>query len=414
MQTNKNSIIISHTFYPVEGGIQTYLLKVAENWPSKIKVFCNEEKNVNSYLNEPVPIQRFKIGEFSYFKSIIEMSKILFFGSFSTILLRWYLLFLLIISRSVITNIAGFTKKILNDIKTNLVRYESVQCSVPISSGVIGLIIQIMFNIKLVIYIHGSELLIYNKRWNYRLLIKLLFRNTTVIISNSNYTKEIATKIGVNSQKVKVINLGADVKNFYPLKTKDEIYTKYNIPKNHKLLYTISHLIPRKGNDMIIKAMPKILKENPDVTYLIGGKGEYKTKLEGLIKKNHLETNVKFTGFIEENDLNKIMNACDIFVMPNRQEGDDIEGYGIVFMEANACKKPVIVGRSGGAVDAVIDGVTGLLVNPLSSKDIANKILYLLKEEKICDKMGLSGFNLVKNERNWDKVTQKVIDLITN
>ena len=124
--------------------------------------------------------------------------------------------------------------------------------------------------------------------------------------------------------------------------------------------------------------------------------------------------NIKFTGFIAEADLNKIMNACDIYVMPNRRVGDDVEGYGIVFMEANACKKPVIGGRSGGVVDAIIDGKTGFLVDSHSVSDISEKILDLLKDEKKNKNIGMNGFKLVINERNWDIVVSKIRNIISD
>lgn len=407
-----NTIFISRSFYPIEGGIQTYLRNVAERWDiGDVCVYCGRADNIPDQIKTPLKIQRYSYTTKSYLNALIIIFKLLFNkpGYFFK-KLKFFLL--LICSRSVVKNIAEFTKTVIIDITNMSFQPNSFHCSVPIYTGLVGVILKFQYNGKLIIYIHGSELLIYGKNKLSKKIMKYVFSIADVIISNSNYTKELAVEIGADQNKIKVVNLGANTQQFYPIDSKEEIYKKYNIPVNHKLLYTISHLIPRKGNDMVIKAMKEVVKSYPDVTYLIGGKGTYKTELQKLIIQNKLQDNVKFAGFIADDELNKVMNACDVYVMPNRKEGNDIEGYGIVFMEANACKKPVIAGRSGGAVDAVIDGKTGFLVDPESIEDITKKVLRLLMNDKLRIEMGDSGYKFVTSERNWDKVAKEIKRLV--
>ena len=411
---NFNSIFITRTFYPIEGGIQTYLKNIALKWKNgKVRIYCKKEKKIPDLINKPLHIQRYNFSSKSYVSALYRIF-ILLFNNSDLIFKKIKFFLFLVCTRSVAKNIANFTTDIVKDLKRDSYDPNIIQCSVPIYTGLVGVIIKFIFKGKLVIYIHGSELHIFNKDRNLRKLLKFVFDFADVIISNSTYTKDIAVKLGALKEKIEVVNLGANIKEFYPIDSKKEIYKKYNISQDHKLLYTISHLIPRKGNDMIIKSMNSIIKEYPNVTYLIGGKGEYKRELEKLIKENNLQSNIKFTGFIAEADLNKIMNACDIYVMPNRRVGDDVEGYGIVFMEANACKKPVIGGRSGGVVDAIIDGKTGFLVDSHSVSDISEKILDLLKDEKKNKNIGMNGFKLVINERNWDIVVSKIRNIISD
>ena len=117
---------------------------------------------------------------------------------------------------------------------------------------------------------------------------------------------------------------------------------------------------------MVLKALPKVLEKFPNLTYLIGGRGEYQKELEKIVFEKNLSKNVRFIGFIQDDEINNIMNACDVFVMPNREEKGNVEGYGIVFMDANACGKPVVGGRSGGVNDDIIDGKNGVLVDTYS------------------------------------------------
>jgi phosphatidylinositol alpha-1,6-mannosyltransferase len=404
---------LSYTFYPVEGGIQTYMKQVAlHQKKSDVRVYCKTEKDVPATMNDHLNIERFSFGSNSYIFAAIKILKILF-SDFKNPFAKLKLYFLLLINRCNLKDICNFTDNMLKSQKSKNFIPDIVHCSVPLNMGLIGLILKLKYATKLVTYIHGSELLMVKSSKNKCLLLSYLFSKSDVVIANSNYTMNQAVEVGCKPSIIEVVNLGADTTIFYPKSTKAEMYSKYNIPSDNILIYTISHLVPRKGNDMMIRALAKIIATNPKITYLIGGRGKYKETLEQLIAKNGLENNVKFTGFIDDDDLNKLMNACDIFAMPNRQEGDDVEGYGIVFMEANACKKPVIVGNSGGAVDAVIDGKTGFLVDPCSVDDIAEKLLHLLGNDQLRKDFGENGYNLVVRERNWESISNK-INKITN
>lgn len=409
-----NTIFISYTFYPIEGGIQTYLKNIAQHWDTgKVRVYTNIEKKVPDLLKEPLIIKRFSFGSKNYLSALIKIIRLLFKNKKSTYKKLKFLL-LLMSSRSALKNIANFTLNVYRDLQKSDFKPKFIQCSLPIYTGLVGVVTKFIFGSRLVIYIHGKELIKYEKLKNIRNLQKFVFEYADIIISNSNYTKEKAVMLGAKSAKIKVVNLGADIDKFYPKNTKKKIYKKFDIPENHKLLYTISHLIPRKGNDMVIKSLPKVLQKYSNVTYLIGGRGKYKKELKRLVNENNLTNHVKFLDYIEEDDLNEIMNACDIFIMPNRQEGYDVEGYGIVFMEANACKKPVIGGNSGGVTDAIINGQTGLIVNPYSKENISKKILFLLRNDNLCSKMGKNGYELVLKKRNWETVSSIIHSAIIN
>ncbi|MDP8201912.1 MAG: glycosyltransferase family 4 protein [Candidatus Tenebribacter burtonii] len=401
-----DSMIITRGFPPVEGGIETYMFQLANRWSlGDTCVLCDEtvKKEKNNFNFE---VKRIKEGNCSYSKAIKTIFPLLFFKS-KHIRIAIKFFFLMAINRTFLIFIIPKLKIFVDEMK---LRNEKmvIQCATHTYSGSIGLFGKIIFDEKLVVYIHGTELLKPKQRWNFNIFQKFILNNADLIISNSNFTKSIATKMGIPAEKIEVVNLGADINRFYPVDSKEKIYKKYNIDKQDKLLLSISHLIPRKGNDMVIKALPDIIQKIPNIKYMIGGEGRNKEKLIALTDDMNLKLNVIFVGYIHNEELNKYLNACDIFIMPNRKEGYDVEGFGIVFLEANACKKAVIAGNSGGAVDAVIDQKTGYLVDPLSIEDISEKVIKLLSDDNHRNEIGKIGYERVITELNWDKVIKKI------
>ncbi|MGB2601819.1 MAG: glycosyltransferase family 4 protein, partial [Candidatus Omnitrophota bacterium] len=146
-----------------------------------------------------------------------------------------------------------------------------------------------------------------------------------------------------------------------------------------------------------------VIKEFNEVVYVIVGDGRTKSRLKTLVKEMHLENNVIFTGEMPFDQLAFFDNACDIFIMTPRyiEEKGDVEGFGIVFLEANACGKPVIAGKSGGVSEAVINEHTGLLVNPEDVEQIKDAILALLKDEDMAARFGSNGLVRVREEFDW-------------
>jgi phosphatidylinositol alpha-1,6-mannosyltransferase len=148
---------------------------------------------------------------------------------------------------------------------------------------------------------------------------------------------------------------------------------------------------------MVLEAMQYILKTNPNIVYLIGGEGPALDSIRSKIVEKKLEQNVKLLGVISNKELVLYHSIGDIFIMPNRTLLDgDTEGFGIVFIEANAAGNPVIGGKAGGATDAIQDGVTGFLVNPTDSYEIATAICRLTNDYKEARQMGQNG-----RERAW-------------
>ena len=166
----------------------------------------------------------------------------------------------------------------------------------------------------------------------------------------------------------------------------------------------VSRLMPRKGQDMLIRAWPRVQHQVPGAALLLVGGGPSRGRLERLAESKGVVQSVVFTGSVDWPLLPAYYGAGDIFAMPcrTRLSGLDVEGLGIVFLEAAACELPVVAGDSGGAPDAVADGVTGHVVDGRSTDDVTSRIVELLKQPDDAAEMGQRGRAWVEQRWSWD------------
>jgi phosphatidylinositol alpha-1,6-mannosyltransferase len=171
-----------------------------------------------------------------------------------------------------------------------------------------------------------------------------------------------------------------------------------------KVIVSVGRLVHRKGQDHLIESMPQILESVPDAHLLMVGKGPYLEHLAKLVALNKLENHVSFIGRIQYAELPRFICAGDIFAMPSRSRlaGLEVEGLGIVYLEASSCGLPVIAGSSGGAPDAVIDGVTGFVVDGTDNQQIAKAAIELLNNPEKAKAMGMAGRQWIIDNWRWE------------
>jgi phosphatidylinositol alpha-1,6-mannosyltransferase len=158
---------------------------------------------------------------------------------------------------------------------------------------------------------------------------------------------------------------------------------------------------------MVLQALPRIRQKMPHTQYIMVGTGEELASLTALVQDLGLQDNVIFAGSVPDQELAAYYAACDIFIMPNREINGDIEGFGMVYLEAGAAGKPVIGGQSGGTDDAIVDGVTGIRVDGNSSVEIADAVIDLLSQPDRAQAMGIHGRKRVESEFSWDVVVER-------
>ena len=243
--------------------------------------------------------------------------------------------------------------------------------------------------------------------------VKRNFAAARAVVAISNYTKTLLTGLGVNEKKIHVIPCGTDPQRFRPDIDGSEIRRKFGI-EDRKVILSVSRLVERKGNANVIAALPGIREQIPNAHYLIVGTGPEKDNLQARVKELQLSDAVSFAGYVDESELPSYYASCDVFVMPSfaAHQGENVEGFGIAYLEANSCGKPVIGGRTGGVPDAIAEHKTGLLVDPLDVGDIQKAVIEILGNEEKARAMGLAGRKRVETEYNWRSISEKILELL--
>jgi phosphatidyl-myo-inositol dimannoside synthase len=206
----------------------------------------------------------------------------------------------------------------------------------------------------------------------------------------------------VSARKMVRIAPGIDVDHFSP---QDSTQLRKELKlENKRVIVSVGRLVHRKGQDHLIQAMPEILKSIPDAHILMVGQGPYLSRLKQLVEKLNLVDHVSFIGRIQYAQLPQYICTGDIFAMPSRSRffGLEVEGLGIVYLEASACGLPVIAGSSGGAPDAVVGGVTGIVVDGENDHDIAAAAIELLQDLTASKAMGLAGREWIIENWRWE------------
>ena len=244
-------------------------------------------------------------------------------------------------------------------------------------------------------------------------LLKKIIKDVDHLGYLGDFTKGEIAKISKQPQKFLQIAPGIDTEHFAPKSARGDLIEKYRLD-GRRVIVSVGRLVHRKGQDELVKAMPKILEQFPDAILLFVGEGPIKQMLFNSAKQLGVLPKVVFAGRVSHHDLPDYICLGEIFAMPvrSRFSGLEVEGLGIVYLEASACGLPVIVGNSGGAVDAVLDKKTGLLVDGTNSDQIADAICELLANPERAKQMGAAGRDWVINNwqlSSWSEKFNKVL-----
>ncbi|MBY8847665.1 glycosyltransferase family 4 protein [Saccharothrix longispora] len=207
---------------------------------------------------------------------------------------------------------------------------------------------------------------------------------------------------------------GVDTSVFKPdAGAREALRTRYGLG-DRPVVVCVSRLVPRKGQDVLVRAMPEILRQVPGAVLLVVGGGPYRKTLERLASDVGVAEHVVLTGSVPWEELAAHYNAGDVFAMPCRTRGRglDVEGLGIVYLEASATGLPVVAGRSGGAPETVRDGVTGRVVDGRDVAEVASSVAGLLADPGLAAKMGAAGREWVTREWRWDALADRLAALI--
>ena len=257
--------------------------------------------------------------------------------------------------------------------------------------------------VRTVALTHGHEVW-WAKVFPFNLLLRRIGSTVDVLTYLGEFTRSAISKgLTAKAQESMVkIAPGIDVEHFIPT---DATVLRNSLGlSDKKVIVSVGRLVHRKGQDRLIEAMPEILKSIPQAHLLLVGEGPYREHLQTLVKKHNLEASVTFIGRIQYKDLPTYICVGDIFAMPSRSRlmGLEVEGLGIVYLEASSCGLPVLAGDSGGAPDALVQNETGLVVNGTDDQQIAKAAIKLLTNIELSKKMGLAGRQWIIDKWRWE------------
>jgi phosphatidylinositol alpha-1,6-mannosyltransferase len=251
----------------------------------------------------------------------------------------------------------------------------SLIVSTHLNFGPIARIAQSSFGTPYILVAHGVD------AWEIKNASRIeALRKANLILSVSRYTRDrLIQEVGLDAHRVKILPNTYDPGMFAIAPKPPRLLQKYGLQPQTPVILTVGRLADDeryKGYDQIIKALPEIRRAIPDARYLLVGKGSDRPRIEKLIAEVGVSEAVILAGFVPDNELAEHYNLCDIFAMPSLGEG-----FGIVYLEALACGKPVLAGNKDGSRDAVADGELGLLVDPENTAEIAAEIIRVLRRE---------------------------------
>ena len=250
---------------------------------------------------------------------------------------------------------------------------------------------------------HGHEVW-WAKVFPFNLLLRRIGSTVDVLTYLGEFTRKAISKaLSARAQSAMVkIAPGIDVEHF--ISTDASSLRESLGLADKKVIVSVGRLVHRKGQDHLIEAMPEILKNVPRAHLLLVGEGPYREHLQNLVHQLKLESSVTFIGRIQYQDLPMYICVGDIFAMPSRSRlmGLEVEGLGIVYLEASSCGLPVLAGDSGGAPDAVIQNETGLVVSGTDNKEIASAAVALLTNLEASQKMGTVGRQWIVDNWRWE------------
>ncbi|MGW4225274.1 glycosyltransferase family 4 protein [Streptomyces bauhiniae] len=244
-----------------------------------------------------------------------------------------------------------------------------------------------------------------------RRLLRRIGESTDTITYLGEYTRSRIAAALTPQAAGRMVQLppGVDEKTFHPGSGGDEVRARLGLT-DRPVVVCVSRLVPRKGQDTLIRAMPQILAAQPDTVLLIVGGGPYEADLRRMAAETGVADSVRFTGALPWAELPAHFGAGDVFAMPcrTRRGGLDVEGLGIVYLEASATGLPVVAGDSGGAPDAVLDGETGWVVRGGEPAEAAERITALLADEGLRRRMGERGRQWVEEKWRWDLLADRL------
>ena len=268
---------------------------------------------------------------------------------------------------------------------------------------------QRLLGLKVVLYTHGDDLGTEPPPLHARRARQFARADAVVAISETA-AEALATGYGMPRSRVILVPNGIDTARYHPMAADAALVARYGLA-GQRVITTVTRLVPRKGVDRVLDAMPALLRDIPNLHYIIVGDGPQRAELEARAAQPDLAGHVTLTGVVAADDVPRYLALAECMVMPNRRmpNGED-DGASLVFLEANACGKPVIAGRAGAARELAQDGVNGLVVDGTNPAAIAAALRRLLTKQELAARLAANGLAMAR-DASWERRARPFLDL---
>ncbi len=377
---DKKILCITNDFGPRAGGIETFLIGLIERLPhSTVIVYTSQQGDTKAY--DQAWLDKFGV------EVIRDRSKILLPS----------------------LRVGKRVRALLRERKIETVFFGAAAPLALLSHG-----LRRAGAKKIVALTHGHEVW-WSKIWPFSWLLRRIGHGVDHLTYLGEFTRSKISSCLTKSQREAMVKIapGIDTAHFAPQKSTDSLRSELGLLEK-KVIISVGRLVHRKGQDILIDAMAEIAKRVDNAHLVLIGEGPYRKHLEDRARKVGVTDHITFIGRIGYVDLPRYIAVGDIFSMPARSRfaGLEVEGLGIVYLEASACGLPVVGGDSGGAPDAVLHGETGLVVDGRSKSAVAAAIIELFLDSKRAEEMGARGRNWVEQNWNWQLWAEKFKNLL--
>ena len=277
-------------------------------------------------------------------------------------------------------------------------KFDIILCGFASPTAILARAVFVVTRVPYAVYTHGEDLIA--SRTKRRRALSSALKAACAVMCNSRFSADEAEWFGVPRDRILIISPGIDAVPYSSVSIKDveALRSRFNLV-GKKILLTLARLEVRKGHDMVVRSLPAIAASVPDVHYLVVGRGD-PARLRALASELGVSDRLTLIDYVPTENLPALFALCSVYIMPSRLDPEtrEVEGFGIVYLEAAACGKPSVAGNQGGCADAVIDQQTGILVDPTDVLAIERAVIRLLLDEEESRRMGLAGCERVSKE----------------
>lgn len=368
------TLLLARDYAPAIGGVQVVLDELARRWPGELRVIALAEPGDAQHdASYPVPVRRLPRFDGAPGPLGLALRQLAYLRATRELHREW--------------------------------PFDRIVCGFLETHGPVALWWRLTRGVPYVVLTYGMELVAAERSWAAPAWRRVLERAELVATIAEPFS-ELVARLAPRARVTK-IPLGCKLPP--AALTRAQADARYPDFAGKRVLLSVGRLQPRKGFDTVLRALRRLSEEKRDVVFVLVGDGPDRGRLESLARELGVTSHTVFAGSVSDAELAALYARADVFAMPSRTEGDSIEGFGLVFVEAGANGVPVIGGRSGGIPEVVHDGENGLLVDPLDPDALAAAIARVLDDPALAARFGAEGRRLAREVFTFDAMCAALV-----